>query len=73
MGKYICSVLGYSKLTRPKMTRSRTSLRESQPGSPDTSEESSEEKSPKVEKTPSRGRKGQHTENQSTDVMDTGA
>ena len=54
------------------MTRNRTSLRGSQPGSPDRSseDESDEVKSPKEEKTPARGRKGQHVEANS-DAMDT--
>ena len=53
-----------------QMTRSRTSLRGSQPGSPDTEEESSDEKNAKDEATPSRGRKSQHADSKSTDAMD---
>ena len=56
------------------MTRNRTSLRGSQPGSPDRSseDESEDTKSPKEEKTPARGRKG-HVVEASADAMDEAA
>lgn len=54
-----------------QMTRSRVSLRASQPGSPEDSD--SDTKSPKSEKTPSRGRQGQHVTSESGDMMDTKA
>ena len=55
------------------MTKSRTNTHGSQPVSPDRSsdEDDSDAKSPKEEKMPSRGRKGQHTDSQDTDAMDT--
>ncbi|MCJ1484697.1 hypothetical protein MMC06_004870 [Schaereria dolodes] len=62
--------LGLIGGVRSWMTRSRTSLRGSQPGSPDTEEESSDEKNAKDEATPSRGRKSQHADSKSTDAMD---
>ena len=42
------------------MTRSRISLRGSQPGSGDSEEDSSDGKSPQGQKTPSRGRKSEN-------------
>lgn len=54
-----------------KMTRSRTSLRGSQPGSGDSEDESSDAKSPKEEQTPSRGRKSEQADHRSADMMDT--
>ena len=60
-------------LTFSKMTRSRTSLRDSsRPGSrsPSSEEDSSDGKSIKDEKTPSRGRKGQHAEDETAEKME---
>ena len=48
--------------------KSRTSLRDSQPGSPESEDDSSDMKSPKEDKTPSRGRKGLRS---SGEAMDT--
>ena len=63
----------YEKLADSlQMTRSRTSLRDSQPGSPRSEEDSSDARSPKAEQTPSRGRKGQVvTGGGETEPMDT--
>ncbi|KAL8825874.1 MAG: hypothetical protein Q9191_004143 [Dirinaria sp. TL-2023a] len=63
--------LGLIGGVRSWMTRSRVSLRASQPGSPDSSD--SDPKSPKPDKTPSRGRTGQHLASESGDIMDTKA
>jgi len=54
------------------MTRSRSNVRDSQPGSPERSseEEDSDTKSPKEEKMPSRGRIGQHADGEGEDAMD---
>lgn len=49
------------------MTRSRTSLRDSHPGSPDSEDDSSDAKSAGDEKTPVRGRRGMGGE----DAMET--
>ena len=54
-----------------QMTRSRISLRESQPGSGESEEDSSDAKSPKDEKTPSRGRRVEPSEADIADMMDT--
>jgi len=43
------------------MTRGRGPLRDGQPGSPDSDEDSSDERSRKEEQTPVRGRRGSHT------------
>lgn len=51
-----------------KMTRSRTSLRGSQPGSGESDEESSDAKSPKLEKTPLRGRKTDLVDPEAMDI-----
>ena len=48
-----------------QMTRSRVSLRGSQPDSGESEDDSSDSKSPKEEQTPSRGRKGEDA-----DMMD---
>ena len=55
------------------MTRSRSNVRGSQPGSPERSseEEDSDTKSPKEEKMPSRGRVGQRADGEGVDAMDT--
>ncbi len=55
------------------MTRGRGSLRDGQPDSPDSDEDSSDERSPKEEKTPIRGRQRKHTssEEQVEEMMDT--
>ena len=53
------------------MTRSRTSLRDSQPGSPDSDEDSSDTKSLRDGKTPSRGRRGLGSDQQAAEIMDT--
>lgn len=63
--------LGLIGGVRSWMTRSRVSLRASQPGTPDSSD--SDPKSPKPDKTPSRGRTGQHLASESGDMMDTKA
>ena len=54
------------------MTRSRTSLRGSQPSSGESEDDSSDAKSPK-EETPSRGRRGEPTDAEIVDMMDTKA
>lgn len=56
-----------------QMTRNRTSLRGSQPGSGESEDESSDAKSPKEEKTPSRGRSGELSNVEIADMMDTKA
>ncbi|MCJ1475315.1 hypothetical protein MMC13_003977 [Lambiella insularis] len=63
--------LGLIGGVRSWMTRSRTNLRGSQPGSPDRSseEEDSDTKSPKEEKMPSRGRRGQRTDGDDDDTV----
>jgi len=43
------------------MTKGRGSLRDGQTGSPDSDEDSSDERSPKEERIPARGRRGSHT------------
>lgn len=53
-----------------QMTRSRTSLRGSQPDSGESEEDSSDAKSPKGGKTPSRGRRGEPSDGENTDMMD---
>ncbi|MCJ1355392.1 MAG: hypothetical protein MMC33_005383 [Icmadophila ericetorum] len=58
--------LGLIGGVRSWMTRSRTSLRDSQPGSPDSEEDSSDTTSPKEEHLSPRGRKGQHSEKMDT-------
>lgn len=55
-----------------QMTRSRSSLRGSQPGSGESEDDSSDAKNPQQEKTPSRGRASQHSRDTETvDMMDT--
>ena len=56
-----------------QMTRSRTSLRGSQPGSGESEDDSSDAKSSKEEKTPSRGRRGEPSSVETADIMDTKA
>ncbi|MCJ1389253.1 hypothetical protein MMC18_002109 [Xylographa bjoerkii] len=65
--------LGLIGGVRSWMTRSRSNIRGSQPGSPEGSseEEDSDTKSPKEEKIPSRGRMGQHADDEGEDAMDT--
>ncbi|MCJ1370091.1 hypothetical protein MMC20_001303 [Loxospora ochrophaea] len=63
--------LGLIGGVRSWMTRTRTSLRDSQPGSSESSEDSSEGKSPKVEKTPVRGRRGERNSGEAAEKMDT--
>ena len=53
------------------MTRSRTSLRDSHPGSPDSDEDSSDTKNPRDGETPSRGRRGLGSDEQAAEIMDT--
>ena len=60
-------------LKNTQMTRSRTSLRGSQPGSGESEDDSSDAKSPKEEKTPSRGRRGEPSNAKVADMMDTKA
>ena len=55
------------------MTRSRTSLRGSQPGSGESEDDSSDAKSPKEEKTPARGRRVEPPIADIADMMDTKA
>lgn len=55
------------------MMRSRTSLRDSQPGSSESGDDSSDTKSPKLEKTSGRGRKSDQTSEEVADMMDTKA
>ena len=50
------------------MTRSRISLRGSQPGSGESDEESSDAKTPKREKTAARGRKSEAVEPEAMDT-----
>lgn len=50
------------------MTRSRTSLGDGQPSSGNSSDESSDAKSPEEEKTPSRGRKTEPVDEEMTDA-----
>ena len=52
------------------MTRSRTSLRDSQAGSPESDEDSSDSKNGKDEQIPSRGRHAERHD-EGVDVMDT--
>ncbi|KAL8656845.1 MAG: hypothetical protein Q9226_002517 [Calogaya cf. arnoldii] len=63
--------LGLIGGVRSWMMRSRTSLRDSQPGSSESSDDSSDNKSPKLEKTSSRGRQSNHTSEEVADMMDT--
>ncbi|KAK3170939.1 hypothetical protein OEA41_003023 [Lepraria neglecta] len=63
--------LGLIGGVRSWMTRSRISLRDSQPGSGESEEDSSDAKSPKEEKTPSRGRRAEASEADVADMMDT--
>ncbi|KAL8943079.1 MAG: hypothetical protein Q9216_001279 [Gyalolechia sp. 2 TL-2023] len=66
--------LGLIGGVRSWMMRSRTSLRDSQPGSSESGDDSSDNKSPKLEKTPSRGRRSDQTsEEVVADMMDTKA
>jgi len=53
------------------MTRSRVSLRGSQPGSGESEDDSSDAKSPKKEKTPSRGRRSEQLDSEGAEMMDT--
>ena len=53
-----------------QMTRSRTSLRGSQPDSGESEDDSSDAKSPKGEKTLSRGRRGEPSDGENADMMD---
>ncbi|KAL8759855.1 MAG: hypothetical protein Q9184_003508 [Pyrenodesmia sp. 2 TL-2023] len=64
---------GYSLGLIGGMMRSRTSLRDSQPGSSESGDESSDSKSPKPEKTPSKGKKSEGTSEEVADMMDTKA
>ena len=52
------------------MTKSRTSLHDGQHSSTSSEEDSSDAKSPKDEKTPLRGRRGQHNEEEVADTTD---
>lgn len=71
MSKHSINVELPLKLTQ--MTRSRISLRGSQPGSGESEDDSSDAKSPKEEKSPSRGRRGEPTNAEVVDMMDTKA
>ncbi|KAI4207625.1 MAG: hypothetical protein LQ346_000432 [Caloplaca aetnensis] len=63
--------LGLIGGVRSWMMRSRTSLRDSQPGSSESGDESSDNKSPKLETTVSKGEKGDGTSKEVADMMDT--
>ncbi|KAI9701533.1 MAG: hypothetical protein M1836_001589 [Candelina mexicana] len=63
--------LGLIGGVRSWMMRSRTSVRGSAPGSSESEEEDSGPGSPGAEKTPSRGREGQKSEESMQDAMDT--
>ncbi|MCJ1279489.1 hypothetical protein MMC21_007313 [Puttea exsequens] len=63
--------LGLIGGVRSWMTRSRISLRSSQPGSGDSSDESSDATRSPMEKTPSRGRRSEQVETEIADMMDT--
>ncbi|KAL8911116.1 MAG: hypothetical protein Q9171_003654 [Xanthocarpia ochracea] len=65
--------LGLIGGVRSWMMRSRTSLRDSQPGSSESGDDSSDNKSPKPEKTSSRGRQIDQTGAEVADMMDTKA
>ncbi|KAL9000786.1 MAG: hypothetical protein Q9188_005587 [Gyalolechia gomerana] len=66
--------LGLIGGVRSWMMRSRTSLRDSQPGSSESSDDSSDTKSAKLDKTPNRGRRSDQTsEEVVADRMDTKA
>ncbi|KAI4150057.1 MAG: hypothetical protein L6R39_002354 [Caloplaca ligustica] len=65
--------LGLIGGVRSWMMRSRTSLRDSQPGSSESGDDSSDNKSSKSETTPSRGKKSDKTSEEATDMMDTRA
>lgn len=76
MGKFNIAVLTSSILIRRQMTRSRISLRESQPASGESEDDSSDAKSPDAkspaeEQTPSRGRRSQPSDGNVADMMDT--
>ena len=73
MGRSKHSITVELSLRITQMTRSRTSLRGSQPGSGESEDDSSDAKSPKEEKTPSRGRRGEPTDSEIVDMMDTKA
>ncbi|KAL8731286.1 MAG: hypothetical protein Q9166_003510 [cf. Caloplaca sp. 2 TL-2023] len=63
--------LGLIGGVRSWMMRSRTSLRDSQPGSSESGDDSSDGKSPKPEKTSSRGRQSDQTSVEVREMMDT--
>ncbi|KAL9001148.1 MAG: hypothetical protein Q9169_000331 [Polycauliona sp. 2 TL-2023] len=63
--------LGLIGGVRSWMMRSRTSLRDSQPGSSESGDDSSDNKSPNPGKKSSRGRSGDHTSAEVADMMDT--
>ncbi|KAL8637448.1 MAG: hypothetical protein Q9228_005282 [Teloschistes exilis] len=65
--------LGLIGGVRSWMMRSRTSLRDSQPGSSESGEDSSDNKSPQPDKTSNRGRKSNQTSEEVADMMDTKA
>ena len=76
MGKFNIAMLTLSILIRVQMTRSRISLRESQPASGESEDDSSDAKSPDAkspaeEQTPSRGRRSDPSEGNAADMMDT--
>ena len=76
MGKFNVVLLTLSILICGQMTRSRISLRESQPASGESEDDSSDAKSPDAkspaeEQTPSRGRRSNHSEGNAADMMDT--
>ena len=70
MGKLSLSTSGNLPTTDCflKMTRSRISLRGSQPGSGESDEESSDAKSPEQDKTISRGRKSNPVDSEAVDT-----
>ena len=76
MGKSNVALLISSILIPIQMTRSRISLRESQPASGESEDDSSDSKSPEAkspveEKPHSRGRRSDPSEVNAADIMDT--
>ncbi|KAL9578872.1 MAG: hypothetical protein Q9212_005444 [Teloschistes hypoglaucus] len=65
--------LGLIGGVRSWMMRSRTSLRDSQPGSSESGEESPDNRSPKPDKTSNRSKKSDQTSEEVADMMDTKA
>lgn len=70
MGKSYYTFIVFNFLVLLQMTRSRTSLHNSQVGSPESSDDSSDSKSGKEEQDPSRGRHAERYD-ENADMMDT--